>query len=69
MAKTSIHYGILCTVGGALFGLAIVGVVAAASTVNQALSTAPLLIGLVAGGCAMLGLVAGGFEGMSCDGD
>jgi len=46
-----------------------VGVVAAASTVNQALSTAPLLIGLVAGGCAMLGLVAGGFEGMSCDGD
>jgi hypothetical protein len=67
MTKTSVQYGILCAVGGAIVGLAILLVVAAASSVDQALSTAPLLTGLIAGGCACLGFVAGGFEGMSCE--
>lgn len=69
MAKTSARYGILCAIGGAVVGLGIVGVVAAAASVDQALSTAPLLTGLIVGGCAFLGFVAGGFEGMSCEGD
>ena len=67
VGKTSFQYGVFCTIGGAALGFAIVGVVAAASSVTQALSTAPLLMGLVGAGCAVLGLIAGALEGMSGD--
>jgi hypothetical protein len=61
---TSGQYGLYGGIGSTVVGLLIVGVVAAASSITQALSVAPVLLGLFAAGGAVLGLIAGAFEGV-----
>jgi hypothetical protein len=60
---TSGQYGLYCAIGGTVVGLVIVGVIAASSSVDKALAVAPILVGLFAAAGAILGLIAGGFEG------